>query len=133
MQNEQGKEKVYFDNSYVKVTNSRFIVGSTTYPISNITSVKHLVEHPSKFWPGVMILLGAVLAYASYVNSLTSTVWISALVILGWGIFSWVSLKDTHIVRISTASGEIDALRSKESPIILNIVNALNDAIIERG
>ena len=114
----QGKEQVYFNSDYVKVTSSRFIVGSTTYPISNITSVKHLVEHPSRFWPGTMILFGIGLAYAAYAYSLSSTAWIVALIALGLGILTWASLKDTHIVRISTASGEVDALRSKDVSVI---------------
>jgi hypothetical protein len=42
------EEQVFFDNGDVTVTNARFISSGQTYVMSNITSVKSLVEDPSK-------------------------------------------------------------------------------------
>ena len=45
----------------------------------------------------------------------------------------YVSLKDKFILRISTASGEVDATASKDREYIKEVVAALNQAIVERG
>lgn len=41
--------------------------------------------------------------------------------------------KPSYIVRLGSASGEADALISKDREYIQKIVNALNEAIIKRG
>ena len=45
----------------------------------------------------------------------------------------WIFQKIEYQVRLSTASGEATALKSKDADWIIRVVNALNEAIIHRG
>jgi len=55
------------------------------------------------------------------------------LLILAGGIALAIMSKPTYAVRIGSASGESNALVSKNGEYIENIVAAMNDAIIKRG
>jgi hypothetical protein len=49
------------------------------------------------------------------------------------GITLMVRAKPTYVVRIGSASGEANALASKDRDHIQKIVDAMNEAIIKRG
>ncbi len=49
------EEQIIFNQEGVKVTPTRFIADGQTYPISGITSVRVLVDYPSKKWPIALI------------------------------------------------------------------------------
>ena len=53
----------YADEQGVRVTNTRLIVGSTTYAMGNITSVSRTVEEPSISGPVFMSVVGAVFLF----------------------------------------------------------------------
>jgi hypothetical protein len=55
-------EKTFFEYDDVKVTNARFISGSQTYAMSNVTSVKAFEEKPSRLWGIVVLLIGLAIA-----------------------------------------------------------------------
>ena len=55
-------EKTFFEYDDVKVTNARFISGSQTYAMSNVTSVKAFEEKPSRLWGIVALLIGLATA-----------------------------------------------------------------------
>jgi len=57
---------------------------------------------------------------------------IGLVVVLG-GAFIVYSQKPEYIVRIGSASGEVNALTSPNVKYIQKIVDALNNAIVSRG
>jgi len=52
---------------------------------------------------------------------------------MGAGIAIAVMTKPSYVVRIGSASGEANALVSKDRAFVGKIVNAMNEAIVKRG
>jgi hypothetical protein len=118
------EERIFFDYGGVTVTNMRFIVKPQTFAMSNITSVKASEQKPSRLRPVVLIAAGAF--------SLLGNVLVG-IVLAGIGI-AWL-LKQTTMyhVMLTTAGGEISALRSEQRQYVEKVVKAVNDAILARG
>ncbi|WP_261464729.1 DUF6232 family protein [Serratia marcescens] len=113
----------------VLVTNARFIVGSNTYAMSGITSVKKS-KIPAKRSPGiVMAAIGASVMYAA-----DSKGWqIFGGVLLFLGVVAFFIEKPTYVVTICSSSTETKALENKDEAYIDAVINALNTSIIKRG
>ncbi len=114
---------------FVVVSNSRFIVDSTTYAMSGITSVKKGVIIPSKTPAIVCFLIGffSLLIFASIWGKIIGI----ALMILAFFIFR--SLKKEHVVILKSASGESQALTNTNSDYIDEVIVAINNALVHRG
>ena len=125
-------ETVFLDEAGVTVTNARFIVGSETYAMRNITSVKTGKTAPEQKGPACLFLLGLVLAIVGFSSSSNAVGW------LGIGFimlcFVWAARKKpTFSVMLTTSAGEVSAYQSKSGDTVSRIVQALNDSIIHRG
>jgi hypothetical protein len=59
-------------------------------------------------------------------------VWLGIIVLL-IGIIAAILPKTTYHLKISSASGEIDALDSMSEKYVSRIVTAFNEALIKRG
>jgi hypothetical protein len=150
------QEKVFFQDKIVLVTNSRAVLGSRTFAMSNITSVTPGVIPADRTFGIVIAIIGVLVTGFCGFISLFGLVWLfgassknmsSALggnifiglfvllgvLILGLGIFLAMREKPTYVVRIGSASGESNALASKDYQYIYKVVNAMNQAIIHRG
>ena len=121
-------EQTYFNEGNVSVTIARFVVSGQTYAMNGVTSVRELSHPPSRKWPIIMCLIGILgLAVGGSEGLIPAIVW------LGVGIFWLVRQKSKYTVLLSSASGESEALTSKDEGFITRIVEALNEAIIARG
>lgn len=126
-ENQTHQEKVFYKDNNVTVTQSRFIADNKTYAMRNISTVavsevadKHLFER-------IMLFIGILLAIAD-----GSTRIAGVLLIVG-GLALMMFKKTKYAVRISTNAGEVNSMISNDKVYIQEIVNALNDAIIQRG
>lgn len=119
------EEKSFFEYEGVKVTNSRFIVDSQTFAMSNITSVKASEESPSRTGPILFLVVGAL-------GLLGGAFAFGVICILIGGV--WMAVQKTyyHVV-LTTAGGESKALTSVQKNYVEQVVRALNDAIVSRG
>lgn len=126
------EEKIFFDQNGVTVTNTRFISSGQTFVMSNITSVKNLIETPPKGGPLIITAIGVIIALAGLSNSSFGAV-ITGAIIGAIGILWLNALKPKYYVALSTASGETRALTSEDKDYIETIVTALNSAIVHRG
>ena len=123
---ETEQEKIFYQDSEVTVTQDRFVVGSETYAIENISSVSNFEIVKSKNGPSMLMALGAILLVPSGMRILGGV-----LVIIG---FLWLfSVKNEYAVRISMNAGEINSVVSKNRDYIQKIVDALHEAVIFRG
>jgi len=122
----------YSDESGVRVTSTRFMVGSTTYPFTGITSIettKIPAKRSSAIWT---IIIGALVAISGL--RIESIIGFIGVAVLAVGVIWLFTIKDTYVLRITTAAGQTDAVKNKGDPnYIQNIARALNDAIIQRG
>nr|WP_319566558.1 DUF6232 family protein [uncultured Rhodoferax sp.] len=117
-------EKTFFEYDDVKVTNARFISGSQTYAMSNVTSVKAFEEKPNRLWGIVALLFGLAIA------SNNAAV---GLVIAASAAFYLYKQKTTYHVMLATAGGETSALKTYQREYLNKVVSALNEAIVHRG
>ena len=117
-------EKTFFEYEDVKVTNTRFISGSQTYAMSNVTSVKAFEEKPSRLWGIVALLIGLVVAS----NTLAVGLIISAV-----AAFYLYQQKTVYHVMLATSGGETSALKTHQREYLSKVVSALNEAIVHRG
>lgn len=124
--NEQQQEKNFYQDNNVTVTQSRYIAGSKTYAMRNISSVSIFKIDKSRTGAILFLVMGILLLIPE-----GKRVFGGILAIIG-GIWLY-SIKDEYAVRISTNAGEANSLVSKDQAYIQKIVNALNDAIIHRG
>ena|SRR2546423_13664709 len=117
-------EQVFFSEQGIQITNARAVFPNTTYAMANITSVCEAVDLPNRTWPVVVILLGLLLLAGKAVLGLLA---VSA------GIFWWTRQKKIYYVKIGSASGEAQPLKSTDFGWIHRVVQAMNEAFIKRG
>lgn len=119
-------EVVFYQDSMVKVTQSRFITNSKTYAMRNISSV-HLFEIvKSRKLPGFLLVVGFFMLFAGELR-------IAGVILMLLGGLILIFTKNDFAVRISTNSGEANSIISKDRGYVQDIVDALNEAIIHRG
>jgi hypothetical protein len=127
----QGNETVYYsDDKGVKITNTRFIVDSSTYPLQGITSIKSVLIPVSRM-PGILMLIGGIIV--AVVGSNSGAALILGLAVAVGGFLIILGTKDKHAVKISTSAAETNALVSENKEYIAKVATALNEAIIHRG
>lgn len=117
-------EKTFFEYEDVKVTNARFISGSQTYAMSNVTSVKAFEQKPKRF-SGVLVL---IISLAVAIN--TPAV---GLVIAAAAALYLYMQKTMYHVMLATSGGETSALKTYQQEYLDKVVSALNQAIVHRG
>ena len=128
----EAKERKFFEDRGVIVTNARFITGEQTFAMSGITSVKSSRRDPSRTGPILWGALGISVMVGGQQLSEEPAL-IAGLVILVGSILYLLSLRSDYTVQLTTASGEVTALASRDGSYITKVVSALNDAIVHRG
>ncbi|KGI79240.1 DUF6232 family protein [Oleiagrimonas soli] len=121
------EEKFFFNQGGVSVSNARFMVRGQTYAMNGVTSVKQSVRHPSRLLPIVLGILGLILLFGGS----SGVMW--GLIALSIAALWWFSQKSEWIVVLNSASGETQALTSKDRRYIDGVIEALNQSIIHRG
>ena len=133
-------ENTIYKDNYVRVTNARAILGSTSYAIANITSVA-IVKSPVNYTVSIILgVIGLVIGSCGGLwalggllageNTLSSVLiggaigFVGILIVLG-GVGLASNSKPTYVLKIRSASGEANVLSSKNQEYIQNIVSAL--------
>lgn len=130
---EKEKEISFYSNEHgVRITNTRAIIGSTTYSMANITSVAMGVK-PANRTPGIAIAICGFIVLLIAAPLESSGLAIFGVILLLIGIPAAIVVTSTYVVRIGSASGEADAISSKEKEYIQTIVDAMNEAFVKRG
>jgi hypothetical protein len=117
-------EKQFFSYEDVKVTNARFVNGSQTYAMSNITSVKSFVQKPSRVGGIIVLVIGLAIAMNTPVVGL--------LIAAAAAVYLFQQKTKYHIM-LATAGGEVSALTTHQFDYLQKVVAALNEAIVYRG
>lgn len=122
----------YYQDERATVTNSRVILDQSTYPLSNIASVSlYTIHHKKPQWI-FLCILGLLVASVGFTlsadNSINFLAGIGIVIIIVCGILAF-----TDRIKYAVRLGETNALVSTDKAQILRIVDAINQAIIERG
>jgi len=146
------QETVFLQDEGILITNTRAVLGAKTYSMANITSVSTGII-PANRVPGIIVAaVGGLLSMCCGCSALSfildDSSWetggmgiaivggvgaLIGLLMLVGGIALAIMIKPTYVVRIGSASGEANALTSKNKEYIEHIVAAMNEAIIKRG
>ncbi len=121
-------ERNFYSNGSVTVSNDRFIVGSTTYAMNGVTSVKRGQTDPSRMWPIILCLVGL---YVLFQGSMMT--FLAGVAMVAIGVLWFKAIKPEYMVFLNSSSGESQALASKDVKYIDQVIAALNEAIIHRG
>ena len=132
------EERVLLEESGVTVTTARFMVGAQTYAMSSVNSVASFTVRESRLAAGCGVLIGVgfLLFGASAIFEPRSRGVGILLVLAAVALFVVIGskvAKHTYAVRLTTSSGQVEALQSKELEFVQRVVKALNDAIVARG
>lgn len=128
-------ETTLYNRAEVQITSLRAVFGAKTYAISNITSVEGQKIEPSGCMPIGLSLAGGLLVMVGVVQALDGEFGTLAfgLLLLIPGIAIYRSAKPSFAVNITTSAGEVKAYTSNDWETIRQIVEALNNAIIQKG
>jgi hypothetical protein len=132
------EERVFFDDDGTYVSNTKIVIGGTTYATANITSVSKNSTPPSTGCAVALVVLGAtgvlaglLLMTDNFSNGIAPL--LISLVIAGLGVLWNRSLKADYHVVLRSASGETRGLTSKDQARVDRVVSAIGDAITSRG
>lgn len=122
------EETEFFRNGNVLITNARFIVGSSTYAMTGVTSVKKTSVTPSRTGAIIMFVIGVLLLLG--LDGTSKFFGVLAIVL---SVLAYKGAKTKHSVYLNSSSGESQALESEDEQYIDTVIGALNQAIIHRG
>ena len=131
-------EVVYLNDGNVIVTNTRVVIGGKTYAAKHITSVQMVKkEDQTRIWGilmaiagGSLSLLGLLFLFISEEGIIAGGICLAAgIFVFALGIFLAIVCRDRFIVRLASASGEVDALSSTKKETIAAIVEAITNVI----
>lgn len=133
-EDEQQPEHEYLRDGNTVITKTRAIIAGKTYAMGLVSSVQMVRISPNRTWPIILLVVGIILTLAGFASGEGGATCggIGLLIAIGGG--AWLaSLSDQYAVRIAAASGEVDALKDKDKERIQKVVDALTQAITERG
>lgn len=124
------EERVFYstaDNS-VRITNTRAIIGGKTYAMSNITSVT-IVQKKINI---VLVVILALIGLASLFFIGQSPI-VTLVIVAACAGLIFLLVRPSYAMRLGSASGESEALVSRNKPQVEQITSAMNEAIVHRG
>ncbi len=122
------EEREFYKNGSIIVTNARFRVGTTTYAMQGVTSVKKHKIDANRLFPIIMMVVGLGMLF------LASFGWkIAGVVICILAVVIFKAIKDEFVVVLNSSSGESQALKNTDQTYIDNVIDARNNAIVHRG
>jgi len=140
-------EVLYLQEGGALVTNARIVIGGKTYVLSGISSVSAVRIDPKiggDLFAAIIGAVGLLIALSNFASwwpnrffgDFPASVAICGgvgLLLAGAGILNMRQARPRFAARIVSASGENDALVSKDEAQVDRLVEAINKAIIERA
>lgn len=129
------KEEIpIYNQGNIKITNLRAVFGDKTYSMSNITSVEKSKAPDSSGCFVLGLILGGILAVMfSFADGISWGALLLGVAAVGFGVFVARATKPEYVVQFGSASGEVKAYKSANQDEIKQIVEAINQAIIQKG
>jgi hypothetical protein len=122
-------EKTYYSDGAITVTSTRAVLEGKTYAMANITTVS-LTENQQGAGCGCALLGFGALCTLGLASAETLIIGVIGVLIVVAGLF--LMSQKSYIVCIGSASGETNALQHPSREYIQTIVDAVNQAIIDR-
>ena len=117
-------EKTFFRNGFVTVTNTHFTVPGRVFPMSEVTDARAERAGSKTPWPTLLYVFGLAAFFARLYR-------LGLLLFMAGALLS-VFVRPKYAVVLDGASGEVQALTSRDRDYITEIVDALKKAILYR-
>jgi hypothetical protein len=140
-------DKILYTNGRdIIVTDQTFQVKNSSYRLDGIIKHGMAILHPDRVPGIILIVIGSIVALTGLFGLISSDVlsnvsiggssytantiaqWFGGALIIT-GLLALVLVKERYAVRIATAEGEKDAVVSHHKEYIVQIINALNQAV----
>ena len=129
-------EKTLFGDGQIVVTTLRIIIGSTTYALRNVSSVRMLVRYPS--YRDTLLIAGfafflfvfSLIGFGSDNGGMGLLFLVCSAIVGAAAIISLRNLRTYYYVAISGSAGEVQALGSADRGYIERVVGFVNQAIV---
>lgn len=115
------------DNA-VRITNTRAILGGKTYAMSNITSVSIVQKKINIVLVVILVLVGL-----SSLTLIGHSLLASLVILAVCAGLIYLLVRPSYAVHLGSASGESEALVSRNRAQVEQIASAMNEAIVHRG
>ena len=115
------EEITIFENNFITVTNARYIRGGQTYAMRNVTSVETFVQKPNYIMAIIVLWIGIAIANALFE--------VGFIIIIA-AVLYFILKKKIYYVTLTTSSGQVRALETKDIEYANQVVSAVNQAII---
>ncbi len=132
---------IYTDGNGVKITDINFYTDDQTYLLEGIMDVR-LIRKPASRWPGILMFLLGIIALLIgsfevlenwrmtfsdqvYLVDASMVMMVSGVIFILAGVVLMVALRDHFAVRIRTAEGFRQPVKSKSREYIAHLVGQL--------
>ena len=124
------KETTILQDGFVKITNRRTLIGTVSYSMSDIRSVR-LTKRAKNYKPLWLVIPGFLLIFWSVIDQTGQffEFFNIGIVLIIVSIALVLTAKPTYAVQIGRASGDHSILRSTDLTIIQRIVDAMGHVI----
>jgi hypothetical protein len=130
----QPKEETIYSDNAVTVTGRRIIIWGTTYALRNVTSVSTISTPPRMVKPILLLIVGVCILLLTFIPLNDSKAPVGVYIIAGAmivGAILWMVTAKTHFhIGLSTASGELHVLTSKDKAYVQRVAQNINEAIV---
>jgi hypothetical protein len=129
---EQADPTYYSDEKGVRVTATRLIIGSKTYAMGNITSIRSKTAHPALALGIILAVIGLIIFFIGGAFDLSESISVPvgvALLIIG----IILAVIPNYRLTVTSAAGEESPLSSRDRKYINQVTVAINEALIKRG
>lgn len=129
-------DKIFFSDSEVLVSLTRYKAGNTTYAMKDITSVALTETKSSRLLPvifGLIAIIHLIFNIEFIGDLLTGKRLLDIPILIAICAFTNIFYSDSYSVTITNNSQQINTLEKNQKSYIESVVDALNKAIIYRG
>ena len=126
-------ETVFLETESALITSVRIVLSGTTYPLRNITSVALAEIPPMRVLSAICLLVSAMTMSGAISLREFSVFTFGTICATGISGYFLIAAQPTYILRLSSASGEVDAVKTKKKADIAKLSDAINAALVYRG
>jgi hypothetical protein len=122
-------EHIYYESTRVRVTSKRVMIGSTTYALGNITSVRVEKQPGSKASAIVAGMVGLAGLLWAFTDTSRVLCFLLGPAALAAAAILWYKNKDMFVLKIRSAAGEKAALSHEDREPVQEVADAINEAM----
>jgi len=130
------QERMFFNDERVQVSRSRVSVDGTIYPVADIRFVRLAKTAPRRVYAFVVSVVGlitSIFGLNRHIDRIDLVLLILGAVLFGAGLTRAIARRTKYSILIDIGGAEFTVLSTTKAKYATAIVDAVGEAIIERG